>query len=85
MKIKDYLMAVGLAATGSVVVAVVLGLLSLISWALVWACLVLCALPFCYKLTQEYHETDEIDFMVFITKKIDEAFKDKSKKSDIEW
>lgn len=85
MKIKDYLMAVGTAAAGGLAVVFILWLLSLISWAFVWAGLVLCALPFCYKLTQEYHESDEIDFMVFLIKKLEEIFKDKPKKSDIEW
>lgn len=85
MKIKDYLMAVGLAAACSLAVIFLLWLLSLISWALVWAGLVVCTLPFCYKLTQEYHDSRYRDFMVFLIDKLQDLFKDKPKKSDIEW
>lgn len=85
MKIKDYLMAVGAAAAGALALVFVFWVLSLMSWAFVWACIVMCSLPFCYKLTQEYHESDEIDFVIFIIEKIKDAFDDKPKQSDIEW
>ena len=85
MKIKDYLIAVGTAAVCSVLVTVVITLMSLISWAVVWVFGVIIALPISYKIAQEYRESREKDYILFLSDKIEEAFKDKTKNSSIDW
>jgi hypothetical protein len=85
MKIKDYLTAVGIAAGGAAVIVFVLWLMSLISWAIVWAGLVIISIPRIYKLAQEYNDSGETYFTEFFMKKIQKEYKDEQKTSEIEW
>lgn len=85
MKIKDYLTAVGIAAGCAAVIVFVLWLLSLISWAIVWAGLVIIGIPKIYKLVQEYRDSKETYSMEFFMKKIQKEFEDEQKTSKIEW
>ena len=85
MKIKDYLTAVGIAAGGAAIIVFVLWLMSLISWAIVWAGLIIINLPRIYKLVQEYNDSGEPYFTEFFMKKIQKEFEDKQKTSEIEW
>ena len=85
MKIKDYLTAVGIAAGGAAVIVFVLWLMSLISWAIVWAGLVIISIPRIYKLAQEYNDSGEPYFTEYIMKKIQKEFENEQKTSEIEW
>lgn len=85
MKIKDYLTAVGIAAGGATVIVFALWLMFLISWAIVWAGLIIISLPGIYKLAQEYNDSGEAYFTEFSMKKIQKEFEDKQKTSEIEW
>ena len=84
MKIKHYLTAVAIAAGGAAVFTLLLWLISLIGWAVVWAGLLLYALPMAYKLTQEFYESGEYYFINFLEQKILEEFEEKGKESNIE-
>lgn len=85
MKIKDYLIAVGTAAAGALIVTLFFGLLALIGWPVVWAALVIMFLPKAYSLAVEYRENKEPDYMVYLIEKVEKAFEDKPNKSKIEW
>ena len=85
MKIKHYLTAEGIAAGGAAVIVFVLWLMSLISWAIVWAGLVIVSIPRIYKLAQEYNDSGETYFTEFFMKKIQKEYKDEQKTSQIEW
>ena len=85
MKIKDYLIAVGTAAAAALVIALFIGLLALIGWPVVWVTLVIVFLPKTYSWAVEYRESSEPDYMCYLIAKIEKAFKDKPKKSEIEW
>ena len=84
MKIKHYLTAVAIAAGGAAIFTLLLWLTSLIGWAVVWAGLLLYALPMTYKLSQEFYESGEYYFTNFLERKIQEEFEEKSKESNIE-
>jgi hypothetical protein len=58
MKTKDYLIAVGLAATGSLVVVFILWLMSVISWGVVWAVLSFGFIPVAIKAMHFYQENN---------------------------
>ena len=85
MKIKDYLIAVGTAAAAALVITLFIGLLALIGWPTVWVALVVVFLPKTYSWVIEYRESNEPDYMCYLIEKIEEVFKDKPKKSEIEW
>ena len=85
MRIKDYLIAVGTAAAGALVITLFIGLLALIGWPTVWVALVVVFLPKTYSWAIEYRESNEPDYMCYLIEKIEEVFKDKPKKSEIEW
>ena len=85
MKIKDYLIAVGTAAVGALAIALFIGLLALIGWPVVWVALVIAFLPKTYAWAVEYRESNELDYMCYLVAKVEKAFKDKPKKSEIEW
>lgn len=85
MKIKDYLIAVGTAAAGALIVTLFFGLLALIGWPVVWVALVIMFLPKAYSLAVEYRENKEPDYMVYLIEKVEKAFEDKPNKSKIEW
>lgn len=86
MKLKDYIVAAGLAAGGATIITFFLWLISLISWAIVWAGLIIVALPVCYHIVNEYRDSDAYDLLNFIEKKLEEKFGDnKTKNSEIEW
>ena len=87
MKIKDYLIAVGTAtaAAAALAIALFIGLLALIGWPVVWVALVITLLPKTYAWTVEYRESNEPDYMCYLIEKVEKAFKDKPKKSEIEW
>ena len=85
MKIKDYLIAVGIAAGGATVIIFILWLMSLISWAAVWVSLVIISLPRIYKLAQEYNASGETYFTEFFMKKIQKELENEQKTSEIEW
>ena len=85
MKIKDYLIAVGTAAAAALAIALFIGLLALIGWPTVWVALVVVFLPKTYSWVIGYRESNEPDYMCYLIEKIEEVFKDKPKKSEIEW
>mgnify|MGYP003292754714 FL=1 len=85
MRIKDYLIAVGTAAAGALAIALFIGLLALIGWPTVWVALVIAFLPKTYSWVIEYRESNEPDYMCYFIEKIEKVFKDKPKKSEIEW
>lgn len=85
MKIKDYLIAVGTAAAGALAIALFIGLLALIGWPTVWVALVIVFLPKTYSWAVEYRESNEPDYPCYLIAKIEKVFKDKPKKSEIEW
>ena len=85
MKIKDYLIAVGTAAAAALAIALFIGLLALIGWPVVWVALVITFLPKTYAWVVEYRESNEPDYMCYLIEKIEKVFKDKPKKSEIEW
>ena len=85
MKIKDYLIAVGTAAAGALAITLFIGLLALIGWPVVWVALVIAFLPKAYSWVVEYRESNEPDYMCYLIEKIEKIFKDKPKKSEIEW
>lgn len=66
MKTKDYLTAVGLAATGSLVVVFILWLMSVISWGVVWAVLSFGFIPVAIKAMHFYQENNCYDIDDFI-------------------
>lgn len=83
MKNNAYLLAVMCAAIGATVVVLVLQLLSLISWSLVWAGLIVLLLPYCHEISVKFKNSKYYDFAEFIDAEMKEA--NKSKKSEIEW
>ena len=85
MKIKDYLIAVGTAAAATLAIALFIGLLALIGWPVVWVALIIAFLPKTYALAVEYRESNEPDYMCYLIEKAEKVFKDKPKKSEIEW
>ena len=85
MKIKDYLIAVGTAAAAALVIALFIGLLALIGWPVVWVALVIAFLPKTYSWAVEYRESSDLNYMSYLIEKIEKVFKDKPKKSEIEW
>ena len=85
MKIKDYLIAVGTAAAGALAITLFIGLLALIGWPVVWVALVIAFLPKAYSWAVECRESNEPDYMCYLIEKIEKVFKDKPKKSEIEW
>ena len=85
MKIKDYLIAVGTAAAGALVIALFIGLLALIGWPVVWIALVIAFLPKAYSWAVEYRESNEPSYGCYLIEKIEKIFNDKPKKSEIEW
>ena len=85
MKIKDYLIAVGTAAAGALAITLLLALLALIGWPVVWVVLVIAFLPKTYSWAVEYRENRESDYMCYLIKKAENAFKGKSKDSKIEF
>ena len=85
MKIKDYLIAVGTAAAGALAITLFIGLLALIGWPVVWVALVIAFLPKAYSWAVEYRESNEPDYICYLIEKIEKVFKDKPKKSEIEW
>lgn len=84
MKIKDYLIAVGTAAAGALIVALFFGLLALIGWSVVWVVLVIAFLPKTYSWAVEYRENKEPDYMCYLIEKVEKVFKDKPE-NKIEW
>lgn len=85
MRIKDYLIAVGTAAAGALAITLLLALLALIGWPVVWVVLVIAFLPKTYSWAVEYRENREPDYMYYLMKKAENAFKGKSKDSKIEF
>ena len=89
MKIKDYLIAMGIAATGSLIVVFILWLMSIISWAIVWAVLSFGSIPIAIKAMNFYQEHDCCDIDDFINALMEYQSKskeqDSSKENKIEW
>lgn len=65
MKIKDYLISVGLAAAGALALVFLLWLFSLISWGIVWAVLSFGLVPVMGKAIQFYKDNKCMDIMDF--------------------
>ena len=85
MRIKDYLIAVGTAAAGALVATLFFALLALIGWPIIWVVLVITFLPKTYSWAVEYRENREPDYIYYLIKKAENALKDKSKDSKIEF
>lgn len=66
MKIKDYLIAIGISTTVSLVVVFIMWLMSVISWAIVWATLSFGFIPIAIKAMNFYQEHDCYDIDDFI-------------------
>lgn len=66
MKTKEYIFACGLATTGALVVVFLLWLMSIISWAIVWAVLSFGFIPIAIKAMNFYQEHDCCDIDDFI-------------------
>ena len=66
MKIKDYLIAVGIAAAGFLAVVFILWLMSIISWVVVWAILSFGSIPIAIKAVHFYQKYDCYDIVDFI-------------------
>ena len=80
MKTKDYLTAVGIAATGSLIVVFILWLMSMISWTIVWAVLSFGSIPIAIKAINFYQEHDCYDIDDFINALME--YKSEFKKQD---
>ena len=89
MKIKDYLIAVGIAAAGAAVIEFVLWLMSLISWGVVWAVLSFGFIPVAIKAMNFYQEHDCYDIDDFINALMEyrgeSKEQDSPKENKIEW
>ena len=66
MKTKEYILACVLAAAGALVVVFILWLMSVISWAIVWAVLSFGFIPIAIKAMNFYQEHDCYDIDDFI-------------------
>ena len=72
MKIKDYLIATGISTTVSLVVVFILWLMSLISWAIVWATLSFGFIPVVIKASEiekEMITTDRAELAAMLARK----------------
>lgn len=89
MKIKDYLIAVGISTVGSLVVVFILWLMSVISWAIVWATLSFGFIPVAIKAMNFYQEHDCYDIDDFINALMEyqseSKGQDSPKENRIEW
>ena len=66
MKTKEYILACVLATVGALVVVFILWLMSVISWAIVWAVLSFGFIPIAIKAMNFYQEHDCYDIDDFI-------------------
>ena len=89
MKTKEYILACGLATTGSLVAVFILWLMSIVSWTIVWAVLSFGSIPIAIKAMNFYQEHDCCDIDDFIEALMEYQSKskgqDSSKESKIEW
>lgn len=89
MKIKDYLIAIGISVTGSLVVVFIMWLMSIISWAIVWATLSFGLIPVAIKAMNFYQEHDCYDIDDFINALMEyqgeSKEQDSPKEDKIEW
>lgn len=89
MKIKEYLIAIGISTTVSLVVVFILWLMSVISWAIVWATLSFGFIPVAIKAMNFYQEHDCYDIDDFINALMEyrgeSKEQDSSKENKIEW
>ena len=90
---RDYAISVALSAFAGLALMFVIWLLSLISWALVWAVFAFAFVPFGMKVIQFWRDTNCMDLSDFFIE-VDDYFKDKQKKKkssidndieDIDW
>lgn len=80
MKTKEYLLACGLATIGALIAVFILMLMSLISWAIVWAVLSFGLIPVALKAIKFYQEHDCYDIDDFLQELME--YKSGSKESD---
>lgn len=90
---RDYAISVALSAAAGLALMFIIWLLSLISWALVWAVFAFAFVPFGMKIIQFWRDTSCMDLSDFFME-VDDYFKDKQKKKkssidndieDIDW
>jgi hypothetical protein len=90
---KDYAISVALSAAAGLVLMFFIWLLSLISWALVWAVFAFAFVPLGMKVIQFWRDTDCMDLSDFYIE-VNDYFKEKQKKKkssidndieDIDW
>ena len=90
---RDYAISVALSAFAGLALMFVIWLLSLISWALVWAVFAFAFVPLGMKVIQFWRDTNCMDLSDFFIE-VDDYFKDKQKKKkssidndieDIDW
>lgn len=90
---RDYAISVALSAFAGLALMFVIWLLSLISWALVWAVFAFAFVPLGMKVIQFWQDTNCMDLSDFCME-VDDYFKEKQKKKkssidndieDIDW
>lgn len=90
---KDYAIAVALSAATGLIAMFFIWLMSLISWALVWAVFAFALVPAGMKVIQFWRDTNCMDLSDFYIE-VDDYFKEKQKKKkssidnnieDIDW
>lgn len=90
---RDYAISVALSAFAGLALMFIIWLLSLISWALVWAVFAFALVPFGMKVIQFWRGTNCMDLSDFCME-VDDYFKEKQKKKkssidndieDIDW
>lgn len=79
MNLKDYLIAVGLAAAGGIVVMLCLLIATLLGWGVVWGIATIALIPVALKAIRFWRDNDCLDFDDFFT----ELFKEKRNSSSI--
>lgn len=90
---RDYAISVALSAFAGLALMFIIWLLSLISWALVWAVFAFAFVPLGMKVIQFWRDTNCMDLSDFCIE-VDDYFKEKQKKKkssidsdieDIDW